>query len=318
MTKLGFRLLDLNVGYPNRINYLSLYDRAGTLVSSNRSVSAGNTVVFDLGSDKGVLVPQDGTTILTVKITTFAVTSVDNTGQTFRVAVDETQFTEGVSAYDVATSINLSATDITVDTDNDLNNPNVRSNLYQIVKSVPVVSVLPKASQASGDVLVGGWGEQLRFSVSADQAGDIGLTRISIGMSISGIGMIGMPVIYAVNNGTLDLSNPVSENVTSVNGVYIFDLCDDEVVAAGSSKTYAMFANIENDANTGTSGDTASFSIVGDLFDTVRGDQQTMESFGYFFVWSDLSDFDHSEFSLDYFNGGRVPGLPTTPFTRFR
>ncbi len=320
--------------FVDQVKSISIYDKAGNLLDSESPVrdgtasSAETFVRFDMGS-KGILVPKDGQALAMVKVSLNDIKDTGDTGLTVRLAVDTneavssvTSTTDGVEAVSVSTSATLEYSH---------SGSPVVSDTFFTVNTQPTITVLPKASQASGDVLVGGTAEVLRFSVSADARDDIELTKLSFQVSPSGLEIgagdvntgTGTAVLYEVKNGVVNTGTAFtfgSTEYTTFNSTQVIEIEMSQVleVSAGSSKTFALFLSNIDDVG-GTSGDTLSVSLLSDDSDGPIGPDTSANLTGdYNFVWSDQSNPQHTSSSADFFNGFQIPGLPTTPYTRFR
>jgi hypothetical protein len=219
-------------------------------------------------------------------------------------------------------------------------------NQKLVKKSVPTVSLvsLPGTTLSNTSLVA------LRFTVSADAAGDVALKKLSFESSVSLAGAgttVAIDGLRRVGDGSnLGADSYIDGNVTAdaCNGndatcIGQILLDNEEVIAAGTSRTYDLRLTIGGTAV--SSGDTISTKLLGDSalatgeLDALGGTQADAEDIGidnivngadaiYYFLWSDVSAVPHNDTvddangddngataSNDWTNGYLVKVLPT-------
>ncbi len=278
---------------------LSIFD-GSTLVAGPSSVN-GSTGAVDF-TDLNFVVPKDGSKVLTVKGTMATIgTGGADTGSNAQVTLNQATFeARGTSA---GSSTVLAAANVT-----GLSTGNLSMNQKIVRKTKPTVSLvaLPSAVLTAGTPVV------QRFTVSADAKGDVSVKKLvvhlsgsflnSVTLAQSGIRRVGDGTDLAAADSTMDVCT--GSGTLSCNYTIILD--NEEVVSAGTSKTYDVRINI---SGTLATGDTLSSNLLGDsslVVGSVYG-----VGLGNF-VWSDISGLPHdTSSSLDWTNSLYVKVLPT-------
>jgi len=264
------------------INTLSLYD--GTVLVG------GPVAVGTYGADfagMNFVVGKDSSKILTVKASLNTVGQAAPSGTRVFVA-----FTDNPGTFEARGTASGSTAFITKNTGSGM----VQGPYKYFHKSKPVVSAtsLPSTSLYNGPVVLS------RVTISADNAGDVAVKRITFNVSPTQGMTIDAPTLTQVGQGSSGYAAETSLR-TCIGGTYCsftLDLHQEIVIAAGASKTFEFRANVTG----ATSGSSVSTSVgVGDIFH-----------------WSDISAVPHSMTTPDWFAGDMVKALPTEPQTLYR
>lgn len=196
-------------------------------------------------------------------------------------------------------------------------------NKKRMFKSLPTITV----SAPSSSVLTTGDVELLKFTISADSAGDIEWGAIEASVSLLGatIANQGVKVRYAGSNLALTTQLTFEGGTKSAigdpdggssKGKLVVGLTNPERIEAGASKTYELVINVDKIA-----GGSDPASISGYLaqdssdyatpaaYDSVENTGATDGSNS--FVWSDVSRSPHSKTSADWHNGWKIKVLPS-------
>lgn len=309
-----------NVNTPNAVSSLSLYD-GSTLVGGPVSVDGSGNA--DFSGMSAFVVPKDGNKTLTVKGNMNSVgTSGAATGSDAIVALTDDSGTFEARGTSAGSSTVLDETQV----------PSISGWLYANSKLVrrtkPTISIvaLPTTTLVSGDDVV------LRFTVSADAADNVALKGLTAQINNGTLG----GTVTNINNGDSalrrvgDASNLAGTSaLTSCAApgacTLVMRLSTEEVVAAGTSRTYEVRANV-----TGiTTGDSVTAKLLGDASSgtglLTAGDTTHAFTAGgtlSSFVWSDNSDTSTGDgnpahdytvgaSSQDWMNGQFVKVLPT-------
>lgn len=308
LTKLSFTVATLSAA-----TSLSLYDDS-TLVAGPVSVDSSGNAFF---TDLSYVVPADNYKILSVRGHLNAVGDGGTpSGSNAKVTLKNTS---GVYAFEMRGNATDSTTMIT-STGGD-----VAGQDKIVRRSVPAVSLisLSPATLAAGNQAV------LRFSVTAGSSGDVSFKAITVGLQKSnelalmptGDAMYGS-LFVSGNPATLAGQATVSADCAANAGTTCTlreALATEEVVPAGSVKTYDVLMDVGGALS---SGDSVSAHLNGDtvlasgaLAAGSAADQLMVNGMNADFVWSDLSAASHSATvgasSSDWANGLYVKSLPT-------
>jgi len=293
--------LDVEVGDAIAVTALNLYD-GSTQVAGPVSVDGGTGIAQFTGVN--FTVPKDGSKVLTVKGSIAAVSaSGAPIGSSAAVMLLDDNFeARGTSA---GSNTLLDWAHITVTPGGN----HLDGNAKYLVKSKPTVSLvaLPTSVLSAGDQVV------QRFTVAADAAGDVAFKQIVLSVGASGA----VHVTSSGHNTTIkrvggDYMNatvtvPGSPIEAESGQEVVIVLAAEEVVGAGTSKTFDVYMNMANAAGT----DSVSSKLLGNT-DFATGDFHSINyDEGGMFVWSDLSVVDHGEDSADWVNAFKVKTLPT-------
>jgi hypothetical protein len=249
------------------ISTLKLYN-GSTLIDSVVPVSGAGK--FTLDGRTGALVPANGSVTLTVK-------AVLNPISNDATATDkDLQFT--------LTTLKFKSSAGTL---SDLQTENDKANSFRIRKTVPTVGLLalPTTVAAAGDQVIA------KFTVTADLAGDVTLRKVVLTATSSGFTIGVMDNAVRVNGTAKAITSTFSGSAYTID----FGASTQEVITAGSSKTFEVLATI--------TGAPANGSITS----KIEEDASYATDGSGNFVWSDGASITSDTYS----NGKRVPGLTT-------
>lgn len=309
-TKLSF-----TVGTAAAFSSLSLYD-GSTLVGGPVGVDGSGDAFF---TGLNFVVPKDGSNILTVKGNLGAVgVGGVTSGSSVLITLKDTAGAYAFEARGTSAGSNTLIATCAAD---------AAGYAKVIRKSKPTVSLvaLPTTTFTPGDVV------GLRFTVSADSAGDIALKKITAEITISATGTmtiapqaVGNSSIRRVGDGTsLAGTSLVSTGLTNVTACtaaattcyFHASFESEEVIAAGTSRTYDL--RLTNGTTAPATGDSLSVKLLGDTtLDSgvlavdangangatndapgwgIDDDATTTASYAqYSFLWSDVSTVPHT------------------------
>jgi hypothetical protein len=311
-----------NAGSYTDLASMSLYD-GSTLVAGPVSVDSTGGVDF---TGMSLVVPKDSSKTITIKGALNAISNGAVTGHDLQVIVRTGTGLEyrGTNSSTVATTT----------TSGDVPG---RSKLVR--KTIPTVSL---ASLPTSIVSNGGGIVLARFTVTADAAENISLKKLAFKVSMNGTTTeaVSSPAIREVGQGsdisssTQDVDTVAHMSACGFNTVPNQLACvrivfaNEQVISAGTSKTYELRMTT---ANFTTSGDSVSTILLGDSANAVG--HLTASALGvdnfvvgtsgeYNFVWSDNSVIAHSDVAItgsaDWTNGNLVKNLPTDAQTMTR
>jgi len=183
------------------------------------------------------------------------------------------------------------------------------SDMVRLVKSYPTVTV----SSPSSSILSTGEVEALKFTVTADSAGDITFKKIEI----NAVSLVASIDGAAIRMGGMDIST-----FTSINGVaaskdgadVTIEFSREQRLTAGTSKTYEILLILSNISSgndavlTKLRGDATKFATL-DTYAVVSSDPNNS------FVWSDMAGSNggiHTEDTEDWHNDYKVKVLPSS------
>jgi len=181
-------------------------------------------------------------------------------------------------------------------------------------KSKPTVSpsTLPSSTLQASTAAV------MRFTVSADAAGDVALKRLTAEVSVSGAAILSTAPGSSVRR-VGDGSNLGGE-ASLVDGLLSVTFTKEEIIPAGTSRTYDIRLDVSGAI---AAGDSISTHLFGDsqnlnapICGSLTGKLPNLGVGGVpsNFIWSDLSAKEHNDIiggSADWTNGYFVKGLPT-------
>ncbi len=150
-----------------------------------------------------------------------------------------------------------------------------------------------------------------KFTVAAEGSEDVSLYQLEWDVSTSGL-EVTAPVLY---DGSDDQA--ITASSTTITGsVITISFTTEEVISAGSSKTFYLKATI---ANSGTSGDSVATNLATPYGTTTTGTASALEQAGNVnIIWSDNSATPHSQTSSDWCNSEFVKTLPSNSQTLLR
>jgi len=270
----------------------------GTQIASK--VPSNGKVHFDLGSSNAIRVAKNSNKVVSVRVDLNPVTDETNTAKEFKLAL------YGLEAKSVATGTDLPSTEVVGVSNSDTINTAsvVDGEIYTVAETVPTVVT----KTISGSLSAGTDKAVYKFSVSADASSDVYLKEFTISTSGSLDTTAGNFVISKVEEWS-------SEEATTITGnSIVFD--DAQVISAGTTKTFTVYADITAVANDDTLDvkikDTAlTYTPVNGVeYSSVHG------TAGASFVWSDDSASDNGNLtSAQWFDSWNVRGLDTATST---
>ncbi len=322
VTKVGF-----TVATANTVASVSLYDGA-TLVGGPKAITGGGVVNF---TGLNFVIPKDSSKVLTVKANMNSVgTSGATTGTAATVTLAATTGTFEARGTGAGSSTLLTDADdvdgvgtpsLVAGGGNPMNAIAAYAKIVR--KSKPTVALvsLPTSVLNSGEVVA------MRFSVTADAAGDVSLlglvTQHENGTSAALTAVAGSSGIREVGTAS-DIAGAnvlVAACASGATGcVLVHEFTNEEFISAGSTKTFDVRVNIGVGAATG---DSLSSKLLGDttLATGVLGGgtpatKITVGGTASNFVWSDVSIIPHSDAiggpsSADWANGTYVKVVPS-------
>lgn len=270
------------------ISNLSLYD-GSTLVGGPVSPDFGGTADF---TGVNFVIPKDGTKVLTVKAN---LNSVSTSGVTSGTVVTVTL--DAAANFEVRGTSAGSNTLLTTFAGTPL-----AANVKVMRKSKPTITLvaLPSSVLTAGSPVV------MRFTISADAAGDVSVKHINLTVtknSASG-------TLAVTGGGVTDIRRVGdSTNLAGVSdltsGVLSETLNNEEVIAAGTSRTYDVRLTV---AGTLSNGDSVASNLAGDgaVAGTTTGlpaganPAFTVNSVATAFGWSDMSASAHTDGGATY------------------
>lgn len=316
----------VSAGTDARVMTLGLFDEDGTLKQS-KTLSNG-TVRFDLGEgSSAITIPADDFTRVTVKVKLNNINDADKSGKVLRLALwnasGVTNAEKGLIAQSTSVGSDLAAASISTTTDA----TSTASDFFSLRNTKPTITVPTQPFTT----LVDGTNKVIyKFTVSADGNEDVSWkgTKLDVvgkfgGVAINGAtsttsltaggaGAITNAQLFETSNGQ-EVQNgdyTVEYGWDGSNGEIAFIINDgnEEVVSAGSSKTYELRVTL---AGVDTSGDfvdvsfdneaddakAATVTTFPDNVDGADGSAITMVSGAtvpFSFLWSDNSGSPHS------------------------
>lgn len=178
-------------------------------------------------------------------------------------------------------------------------------------KSVPTVARVP----LTNTTLSNGTKTLYKFSVTADDAGDIEIYKVSFQVSTTSANADSFILKEVGGN---DVNSAVQSAAGIVNVVVASAAygATQITVPAGQTKTFELRATV---TNAGTAGDAVVVQMEGDAAhisaatNGLRADNSGVDGdTNDDFIWSDRSNSSHALTTADWYNGYKVPGLPTT------
>ncbi|MEY4723170.1 MAG: hypothetical protein RLZZ324_683, partial [Candidatus Parcubacteria bacterium] len=308
------------VSGPTAVTAVSLYD-GSTLVGGPSSVDGSGNADF---SSMNFVIPKDGSKVLTVKGN---LNTVGSSGAASGTLATVTLDNFGSSLFEVRGTSAGSSTLLTTAGAADTAG---RAKVLRRTKPTLSLVSLPTSTLSSGEQVV------MRFTVSADAAGDVAFRSLTLPGTISaapGVAAIaGNSSVRRVGDstnlaGTSSVAGAGCTATTAGACTISISFANDEVVAAGTSRTYDVRETI---SGTLISGDSVSFKIDGEPSIVVEtndltGTAPSLEINGVArkFTWSDMSAAPHIDSvdvandgggdiaSTDWTNGSYVKVLPT-------
>lgn len=290
--ELKFVKLGVLVATPAGVTSVSLYDGA-TMVGGPSNVDGVGLATF---TNVNFVIPKDASKVLTVKGN---LNSVGASGVGTGSAVTASIVANGVAAFEIRGTSAGSSTLLNAPTVGALP---MAGNAKFVYKTKPTVApvALPSTTLSAGDQVV------MRFTVSADAAGDVALGQLRANVTGSGSGLV-VALPSGGDNFVLRRvgGDYVPASVDYAASVLTIEPTAEETILAGSSKTFEVYMS--------STGAAATHSITSSLLsDATYAASNTKASFAASnFVWSDMSLVNHAYTTLDWARGFKVKSLPT-------
>ncbi len=266
------------------ISNISLWSGSTQIAAAAVPSTSGNFAQADFNSVlSDFIVPKDGSNDLMIKVSYNTISGGARSGISLKAYIDATNNFEfrGVNSNTVLTTVNSGA--------------NVGGNYVYLYKSIPTVTnvALPQTVLSAGNQVIG------KFSVAADAKGNVDWRAIQFNVNTSNATAANFTLVDEANNAVATITGTSSvtgsDTITFTNG-------SDNQVAAGSSKTYSLKA----DLTVGTNSASVSTHITRTAAFTAPTTFSNTE-----FSWSDESFVGHVVGSSDYMNSFMVKNLPT-------
>ncbi len=307
------------------VSSLSLYDGA-TLVGGPVSPNGAGQADF---TGINFVIPKDASKVLTVKgnLNSVGGNSGAATGSNVTVKlVDPDRAAAGdVGSYEIRGSSGGSSTLITTNTATGGDDTAATTGRTKVLrKTKPTISLvaLPSSVLSTGNQVA------MRFTVSADGAGDVAFDHIQVALSKTAnptLASSGTSSLRRVGDsanlaGTTALTGALGAAGAAAGTLDIL-LTNEETVAAGTSRTYDVRLAVGGSAG---SGDSVSASLNGDgaaagtesgLLTSAGAGLAEVAGTARNFVWSDVSSVTHGDLvvgsSTDWANGRYLKVLPS-------
>jgi len=296
------------------VEYLKLYDIAGTALSGNISLDANRKANF---TGLTINVPKTGEKVVVVK-------------GMIKAIGERSTATNGTAGNGADSGTTLTIT--TATTANDFRAVGVSSGTVDnaaeattgsamvIRKTIPTVSVLALPSTVLGD----GTKTVAKFSVTADAAGDVAFAGLKPTYTLNDAAA----AAPALSLADLKLYDVTGGNVTELTATGVATtafLPSDSVViiAAGTTKTFEIRGTVAgvgtgDSISVGLTKDTAALSggtVVGTETGTGTGVNDATADAANKFVWSDQSADTSAVTSTEYTNSYVLPSWDSSLFT---
>ena len=310
---------------PTGVSSLSLYDGA-TLVGGPVSPNGAGQADF---TGVNFVVPKDGSKVLTVKgnLNSVGGASGAATGADVTVKlVDPDRAAAGdVGSYEIRGTSAGSSTLITTNTLSGGDNTATTTGRTKVLrKSKPTITLvaLPSTVLATGNQVV------MRFTVSADAAGDVSFSHLQLALNkttnptlvSSGTSSLRRVGDSANLAGSTAITGALSAGGVAAGTLDIL-LTNEEPVAAGTSRTYDVRLTV---GGAPVAGDSVSASLNGDgaapgtesgLLTSAGAGLAEVGGTARNFTWSDMSATVHGDItagsSADWANGRYLKVLPS-------
>jgi len=302
-----------NTDASDRVTY-KLYNAAGALIQTETAVNG--KIQFELGNTSRIRVPKDGNTTVSVRVDVKNISSVAQSGKVLDLDLDTALGDNGVEAVTAATGSDLAAADVTT--------AGVLSQDFLILKTQMTArhaTTQPSFADPSLSEQ-----EFYRFTLSADAANSVELGQMTLAVALQGMefdttlasngnNVVDFRVLQVKTDGTLDTSSvvatatPINTSAarvaTPVGDATTTALVDidfaNQIVAAGSSRTYALLF----DATINTAGgladdDSVSVTIPTDAAQAGPSTFALLSPTTNNIVWADESANGGNN---DFFNG---------------
>ncbi|MFZ3043756.1 MAG: peptidoglycan-binding domain-containing protein [Minisyncoccia bacterium] len=315
---------------------LKYKDASGTTQSATQALALTTNIAqtYATATFTGLTmnVPANGSSDLDVYVGIPTVASGAKSGAAISAVLD---YGEGFKAVDSAGNQTTTLTG-NVDLYSNSNSSTSGKGVMYVRKSVPTLSAVALSAtlqNANGFAIA-------RLNVAADPAGDISVGKIVFKVGKSAAVLLGATTTLAVYNGSSAVggffaTTTDSQTITggaavdlfgataTSSGAIIFVPTNEQQIAAGTSVTYELRANVSgiaastvNYVNVSIANPNSS-SVTTDTFANASGvtGGELAGAPAYGFVWSDRSAFTpdvHSKTTSDWTNDFLLKGLPLT------
>lgn len=331
LTKIALQLTNTASSSSSDLASVTLWDGAtqiGTAAFSGTQTNATSTLTTPLR------IAKDSDKLITVKVD-FAQIGVAQTGTSGHLVAVDYDGTDPTGTQGVGTA---SGTTISHSSTSDTASSGVR-----VFKSVPTIARISQLCATNPapcfptNTLSNGEKVLLRYKVTADANGDVGIYKFTLNIATTTANVTGVN-IYAYRDS--NFSTPVSGlsasgqmQVTNIlasgNSTWVSSATDLDVVAqtsgsadtviaisAGESRYFEVRGTVANSAagasvSTQLQGDAGFPSLSGFMASATDIDADTNDDF----IWSPNSTTSVSSTNNDFTNGYGIPGLPTTNLT---
>ncbi len=277
----------------------ALEDEDGEVIGTGTMSSGGSITFNQVNYDM-----DEGTHTIGVYAQVASINNVTNTGQQIKLYISASADVDVIS-----NSTKQSITDLTV---SDAGNGDTNQTTHRAYKTMPTVEVV---QPTSAQLNVGANQKIFTFTATADSAGDLYLSRVSVDIVATSDLTITVPQLYKSGDETSALQDAVTNaGVTDssfINGDSMtFDFTSPYKVTKGTTTTFVVKATVAATATDGTSSLSLTLEGANDGDDTSdsTADHQTG---GELFIWGDgsnNSDAD-SETADQWVNGNQVDSL---------
>lgn len=293
-----------------------LYDGT-TLLGTYTVQASGDNAGVVFVQNLGWVIPKDSNKTLTVKGVLSSITTDRPSGQSVYAHLQSSGFeAQGQTAKD---------TSITA----------LTGNQKVIYKTQPTLSVA-----SAGDNLRAGESAVLRFTVAADSKEQVAWKKVQVRVSMTGATMTAVDAAPGLTGNVRLRDVTLGQNVniatafsgatnttgqaaiTGGNTNYVSLVLDQEqIVAAGGTKTYELSLTFTDLAETGTVSSavrlhlTEATLVNATTYANVEESLTGASSADPSFIWSDYSAANHSETTSDWANGVYVKELPSQNIT---
>jgi len=305
------RLKNINANADSaRISSYDLYVD-GVYVSSR--VPSDTEIDFNLGSENGFVITKDESVVVEVKANLNTITDASQTNGIIELELTDLKADTKVTSKALTQVENAGWT--VIDNGNHYTTSavaglNIQSNVMYIRKTVPTF-----ASVDLGTTKLLNWEQTLyKVKVTADSAEDVEFPQMSftIGTNLANANLSTFKLYV---NGTEDTNVTCVE--TTANALVTCTAntaADDIVVSAGTMKEFEVKATTANVVDN----DYVTIKVSEDADSLSAGAENRADALldnDDLLIWTDNSGSPHSDTTVDFFNGFKVPGLDTDSTT---
>lgn len=302
---------ELNV--ESRVSF-KMYNESGQLIQEKQMT--GGSLHFELANQDRIRVPKDESTTITIKADIRDITSANQTGKRLQLRLNTDSGQNGISAVTAATGSDVDAADISASATGEV-----------FVAHRTQVSVRHAATQPAFSDPSAASQQVYNFTVTADAARQAEIGRVTLKVDLSGMtasgGTAGAFIVRQVkDDGTVDDTATVATvtgtiATSAATGTATVDFIN-QTLAAGESRTYALFLDNLIDAGGSADDDSVSITIQRDTNYAVPGTLANVKVNGAgdvdtntanaananaVLIWSDESSTSHSATTADWMNG---------------